>query len=273
MSIKFDQIYNEDCIEGMKNIPSHSIDLIITDPPFAIDFKAKRGNYNRISDRVLKGYKEIGRGDYNEFTLQWMAESHRVLKFSGSMYVFSGWNNLKDILSALDALGFITVNHIIWKYQFGVVTKRKFVTSHYHCLYVCKDDKLRRFVPYARFDQKSNDQNGRSLHYQDKEDVWTIPREYWTGDEKTPTKLPAELIKKILMYSSEEGDIILDPFLGSGQVAMISKMLNRRYIGFEIVPEYYAFARERLEKNAYRIKREGITEQVRPNLFSVAQIQ
>ena len=252
--LEVNKIYNVDCIEGLKYIPNATIDLVITDPPFAIDFKARRNNYHRIASRVIEGYNEIPKEEYYDFTLKWMKEIYRVLKDSGSMYVFSGWNNLKDILIAIDELEFITVNHIIWKYQFGVVTKRKFVTSHYHCLYVCKDDEKRKFFPYSRYGKEEDDKDGRSLHYKDKEDVWIIKREYWTGDQKTPTKLPFELIEKILMYSSEEGDIVLDPFLGSGQVAMVSKMLNRQYIGFEIVKEYYEFAKERLEKNLYRIK-------------------
>jgi len=206
-----DNIFQGDCIEGMKLLPSNSIDLVITDPPFAIDFKAKRGNYNRSESNVLEGYSEIPQAQYYEFTLKWMKEVHRLLKDSGSMYVFSGWNNLKDILNVLDELKFITVNHIIWKYQFGVVTKRKFVTSHYHCLYVCKNDADKQFHPYARFDKDARHKDGGSLHYEDKEDVWYIKREYWNGDQKTPTKLPAELIKKILLYSSKEGDIVLDP--------------------------------------------------------------
>ncbi len=70
---------------------------------------------------------------------------------------------------------------------------------------------------------------------------------------KTPTKLPAELIGKILDYSSQKGDVVLDPFLGSGQVAVVSKMKERHYIGFEIVPAYYEFARERLESGKYLI--------------------
>ncbi|GIX42343.1 MAG: methyltransferase [Leptospiraceae bacterium] len=252
--LEFNKIYNIDCIEGMKHIPADTVDLVITDPPFAIDFKAKRNNYHRTQSRVLEGYKEIPKAEYYDFTLKWMKEVYRVLKESGSMYVFSGWNNLKDILMALDEIGFITVNHIIWKYQFGVVTKRKFVTSHYHCLYVCKNDEKRKFFPYSRYGKEDNDRDGSSLHYKDKEDVWIIKREYWTGDQKTPTKLPAELIKKILMYSSEEGDIVLDPFLGSGQVAIVSKMMKRQYIGFEIVKEYYEFAQKRLDENMYRIK-------------------
>lgn len=257
-----------DCMEGMKRIPDDTIDLVITDPPFAIEFKAKRSNYHRTQSRVLEGYKEIPKEQYYEFTLQWMKEVFRILKDPGSMYVFSGWNNLKHILMAIDEIGLLTVNHIIWKYQFGVVTKRKFVTSHYHCLYVCKNEKKRKFFPYSRYGKEEDDKDGGSLHYKDKEDVWMIKREYWNGDQKTPTKLPSELIKKILLYSSEKGDIVLDPFLGSGQVAVVSKMLNRRYIGFEIVKRYYEFAKERLEKDIYRIKEKCNIEETQ-DLFHI----
>tara|TARA_B100002049_G_scaffold131920_1_gene97643 strand:+ start:486 stop:1217 length:732 start_codon:yes stop_codon:yes gene_type:complete len=240
----------------MKTIPDETIDLVVTDPPFAINFKAKKANYNRTASRVLSGYNEINVEDYYKFTNNWMLQVKRVLKKSGSMYVFSGWNNLKDILTALDVNGFTTINHIIWKYQFGVVTAKKFVTSHYHCLFVCKNDKMRKFFPYSRFKKNAKTSDGKSLHYRDKEDVWIIKREYWTGDDKTPTKLPAEIIKKILQYSSEKNDLILDPFLGSGQVAVISKMLGRKYLGFEIIKSYYDFAYKRLEKNVYRLKKE-----------------
>ena len=250
------KIYDKDCIIGMKTIPDETIDLVVTDPPFAINFKAKKANYNRTASRVLSGYNEINVEDYYKFTNNWMRQVKRVLKKSGSMYVFSGWNNLKDILTALDVNGFTTINHIIWKYQFGVVTAKKFVTSHYHCLFVCKNDKMRKFFPYSRFKKNAKTSDGKSLHYRDKEDVWIIKREYWTGDDKTPTKLPAEIIKKILQYSSEKNDLILDPFLGSGQVAVISKMLGRKYLGFEIIKSYYDFAYERLEKNVYRLKKE-----------------
>ena len=248
------KIYNQDCIDGMKTIPNEKIDLVVTDPPFAINFKAKKANYNRTASRVLSGYNEITKENYYEFTLNWMSQCFRILKESGGMYVFSGWNNLADILNAIEEIGFITVNHIIWKYQFGVVTNRKFVTSHYHCLYICKNDKKRKFFPYERFSKEEKNNQGRSLHYKDKEDVWEIKREYWTGDEKTPTKLPAEIIKKILQYSSEEGDLVFDPFLGSGQTAVVSKLLKRNYIGFEIVKEYFDFISKRLKSNSYRIK-------------------
>ncbi len=257
MSVELrNQIYNMDCISGMADAKSETVDLIVTDPPFAIDFKAQRGNYNRTGSRVLEGYGEVPEREYAQFSMEWITQAHRILKSSGSMYVFSGWNNLKDILVALDEVGFTTVNHIIWKYQFGVVTKRKFVTSHYHCIFVCKDDAKRRFNQNARFDGHERNKNGGSERYRDMEDVWEIKREYWIGDVKTPTKLPAEIIRKIIAYSSDPGDLVVDPFLGSGQTAVVARLEGRDYGGFEIVPAYYGFIRERLESGNYRIDAE-----------------
>ena len=238
----------------MKLIPKNKIDLVITDPPFAINFKAKKANYNRTQSRVIEGYHEILPEDYYDFTYEWMSEVFRILKDSGSMYIFSGWNNLKDILTAIDNVGFHVVNHIIWKYQFGVVTKNKYVTSHYHCLYVCKNNKKRKFYPFSRFSKNAKLENGNSLHYKDKEDVWEIKREYWKKKKKTPTKLPLEIIEKILSYSSKKNDVVFDPFLGSGQVAVVSKINERRFCGFEIVTDYYKFAKKRIKSNTYRLK-------------------
>ncbi|MDE0423513.1 MAG: site-specific DNA-methyltransferase [Candidatus Poribacteria bacterium] len=252
------------CIELMSEMPDECVDLIVTDPPFAIDFKATRQNYNRKESHVLQGYNEVKSNEYLDFTLDWLSGATRVLKDSGSMYVFSGWNHLKDLLIAIDHCELTTINHLVWKYQFGVVTKRKYVTSHYHCLFVCKNDEKRKFYPYCRFDKDTKTKDGGSAHYRDKEDVWEINREYWNRALKTPTKLPAELIVKILDYSSEKGDLVFDPFLGSGQVAVVSQMKKRNYVGFEIVPEYYQLAQNRLESGEYLVyptkKEEAVSE-------------
>lgn len=239
-----DKIICGDCLEIMKEIPDGSIDLIITDPPFAIDFKAKRSNYNRTQTRVLEGYNEIPKEKYYEFTVNWMKEAYRILKKTGSMYVFSGWTNLKDVLNALDKVGFVTINHLIWKYQFGVFTKRKYVTCHYHILFVVKDVKKYMFNKVEYYP----------------EDVWIINREYWTGRIKTPTKLPVELVKKILLFSSEKGDIVFDPFIGSGTVAVAAKILGRHYIGIEINPKYCEIAKKRLNNIPERLETFGLNK-------------
>jgi site-specific DNA-methyltransferase (adenine-specific) len=227
---KVNEIYQGDSLKLMKEIPDESIDLLVTDPPFAIDFRAKRNNYNRTPENVLEGYNEIPQEKYFEFTLNWIKQSYRILKQTGSMYVVSGWTNLKDILNALDETRFITVNHIIWKYQFGVFTRKKYVTSHYHILFVVKHVKKYKF--------------NKIEHYP--EDVWVIKREYWTGKKKTATKLPMELVRKIILFSSDKDDIVFDPFLGSGTVAATAKTLGRNYLGFEIVKDYFTFAKERI---------------------------
>jgi site-specific DNA-methyltransferase (adenine-specific) len=231
-----DRIYQGDALEMMDAIPSGSVDLIVTDPPFAIDFRAQRMNYNRTGGHVLDGYREVLPDDYAAFTRCWMEEAFRVLSGSGSLYVFSGWNRLKDVLCCLDDAGFVTLNHIIWKYQFGVFTRKKFVTSHYHILYAIKNPRRYTF--------------NKVEHYP--EDVWVINREYWKGKRKTPTKLPLELVRKILRFSSNPGDLVFDPFLGSGTVAVVSREMKRHFLGFEIVPEYFEFAEQRLRETLPR---------------------
>lgn len=233
------RVYNMDCIPGMANLAPESVDLIIADPPFAIDFKAKRSNYNRKDSSVIDGYVEIKPENYKQFTLDWMIQAKRVLKSNGSMYIVSGWTHLNDILTAIESLGLTVVNHIIWQYQFGVYTTRRFVSSHYHILFVTKDDKTRPFFKDRRFqDTKSQ--------YQDMQDVWKIPREYQRSEEKTPTKLPDELVRKMIQYSCPENGTILDPFLGSGTTAVVAKNLGYNMIGFEIVKEYYDYIMKRL---------------------------
>jgi site-specific DNA-methyltransferase (adenine-specific) len=223
-----DTLYEGDALSLLPEVPGGTIDLIITDPPFAIEFKAQRLNYNRTGSNVLEGYREVPGEEYREFTRRWIGEAARVLSPEGSMYIFSGWNRLRDILEGIDTAGLSTINHLIWKYQFGVFTKKKYVTSHYHILFVAKDPKRYTF--------------NKVDHYP--EDVWVINREYWKGRKKTPTKLPRELVRKILAYSSNPGDIVLDPFLGSGTVAAVARAEGRHFLGFEVVPEYCMFARE-----------------------------
>lgn len=240
-SFHTNEIYLGDARELLRGVPDCSVDLVVTDPPFAIDFRPQRNNYHRTGSRVVEGYREIAAEEYLAFTTEWMGQAFRLLRPTGSLYVFSGWNRLRDVLQALDETGFTTVNHLIWKYQFGVFTRKRYVTSHYHILFAAKDPKRYFF--------------SKAEHYP--EDVWVINREYWTGKRKTPTKLPLALAKKILAFSSREGDLVLDPFLGSGTVAVAAKEMGRDYLGFEIVPEYYEMAKERVEGTGKGSAEEG----------------
>ncbi len=233
--MELNTIYYEDCISNIsKRVPENSIDLIIADPPFGIKFDGKGAQYNRKSEFVVSGYTEITQANYLEFSRSWLKAIYPVLKETGSAYIISGWTNLKDMLIAIDEAGFITQNHIIWKYQFGVFTKRKYVTSHYHILFLVKNKKKYYF--------------NKVDHYP--EDVWEIKREYLPGKKKNSTKLPDQLVEKLIQYSSKPGDVVLDPFMGNGTTAVASIKLQRNYLGFEINPH----AQEIIDSNIANAK-------------------
>ncbi|PKL60785.1 MAG: site-specific DNA-methyltransferase [Methanomicrobiales archaeon HGW-Methanomicrobiales-4] len=236
-SSPFCTLFNESCITGArKHIADNSIDLIITDPPYGIKGDTLHKHYNRDETHVVDGYVEIPEKEYGEFSEQWIAEAARILRPGGSIYIVSGYSNLYHILNALRKTQLVEINHIIWKYNFGVWTSRKYISSHYHILYYEKPGDRRTFNLESRFGSGEKDDSEGSLNYQDREDVWTINREYKPGQVKNKNELPKELLSKMILYSSSEGDIICDLFLGGGSTARAAIGLNRQAIGFEISP-------------------------------------
>jgi len=212
-----DKIFYKDCVEGMKDLPPESIDLIIADPPFGIEFSGKGSQYNRKAENVVDGYVEI-EGSYASFSDRWIACLPRIMKKTATAYIISGWTHLGAILNAIEKAGLKVLNHIVWKYQFGVFTKKKFVSSHYHILFLAKDAQAYFFNKYT--------------HYP--EDVWDIPRVYKPGQMKNGTKLPENLVNRIIQYSSKPGDTVFDPFMGNATTAVCAKGLYRNYYGFEL---------------------------------------
>ncbi len=227
--------FNEDCISGARrHLPDNSVDLIITDPPYGIGGDQLHVHYNRDEGFVLAGYVEVPATRYDEFSRSWIREAARVLRPGGSIYIVSGYTHLGAIISALEENRLSLVNHIIWKYPFGVFTRRKFVSSHYHILFYEKPGHSRTFHLESRFGLDEKGENGSSLNYQDREDVWSIPREYKPGVIKNKNELPLSLLTKVIQYSSNEGDTVCDFFLGSFSTARAAIGLGRRVVGFEI---------------------------------------
>lgn len=227
--------YNEDCISGAKKyLADNSIDLIVTDPPYGISGDKLDKHYNRNEDNVISGYVELAETDYPKFSLAWIKEAERVLKPGGSIYIVSGYTHLRHILNALAETSLEERNHIIWKYNFGVYTKTKYVSSHYHILYYTKPFGKVTFNTYAFYADSEKDEAGGSLNYQDREDVWIINREYKPGQIKNKNELPKSLLTKIIMYSSNPDDMVCDFFLGSFSTAKVAIGLGRNACGFEI---------------------------------------
>ncbi len=241
--------YNEDCIEGCKNhIDDNSIDLIITDPPYGIEGDQLHKHYNRKEEYVIDGYVEIPLEEYQEFSRDWIMQAERILKPGGSLYIVSGYTNLYHILQALRETKLKELNHIIWKYSFGVYTKRKYVSSHYHILFYVKKGKPHTFNTHVRFSASEKASNGGSLNYRDREDVWIINREYKPGKVKNKNELPTALLTKMIQYSSMENDIVCDLFLGSFSTAKIAIGLNRFATGFEVSQNAFNYQINEVEK-------------------------
>lgn len=229
------RFYNMDCVEGArKYLKDNSVDLIVTDPPFGIKGDTLHKHYNRNEKYVLAGYVEIPKEKYYGFSLNWIKEAERVLRPGGSIYIFSGYTNLRHILNALAQTKLKEVNHIIWKYNFGVYTKHKYVSSHYHILYYVKPGAKPTFNTFYRYDKTERDAETKgSLNYRDREDVWMINREFKPSQLKNKNELPVQLLSKAIQYSSNEGDLVCDFFLGSFSTAKVAVGLNRRACGFE----------------------------------------
>ncbi len=242
--------YNIDCVEGAKkHLRDASVDLIITDPPYGIAGDTLHKHYNRKEEFVLDGYIEVPKDGYYDFTYHWVKEAERVLKPGGSMYIVSGYTNLIHILNALAQTQLQEVNHIIWKYNFGVYTKNKYISSHYHILYYVKPGAKPTFNTFSRYSdaEKSEESNG-SLNYQDREDVWIINKEYKPGQVKNKNELPTQLLSKMIQYSSNEGDLVCDFFLGSFSTAKVARGLNRAACGFEKSEIAFAYQINEIEK-------------------------
>lgn len=216
-SSEYDKIIINDCIPEMKKIPENSIDVVFADPPFGINFSGKESLYNRKSSNVIEGYHEIAPEFYLEFSIDWIEQAYRVLRDTGNCFIMSGETQLSNVLKAIEKTPFTIKNIIVFHYPFGTYCKKKFVVSHYHLLYLVKNPKKYFFNTIE--------------HYVD--DVWEYNRPYSKNEPKNGTKLPLELVQRCIDFTSKPGDIILDPFLGSGTTAFVAKKHFRHYIGIE----------------------------------------
>lgn len=228
-------VFHGDCVEGMRrHVPDNSVDLIVGDPPYAINGDAFDQHYHRDHGKVVDGYVEVPADQYPDFCQAWIGEAERVLRPGGSLYVVSGWNHLRHVENALANTGLELVNHIVWHYRWATYTKRKFVCSHVHILYGVKPPLTKRvFNPNCRFSDIKES-------FQDRYDVWQIPRQYRTGQTRNQNQLPEALVEKMIAYSSNPGDVVLDPFLGGFTTATVGVRMGRRVIGFEKNPNAVA---------------------------------
>lgn len=229
------QVHNEDCVSGLGKLKTDSIDLIFTDPPYGIDGDQLDAHYHRDESHVVPGYVDVPLDQYAQFSRDWITECARVLRPGGSIYIVSGYTNLHHVLNALHLTDLEEINHIIAQYSFGVSTKKKWVSSHYHVLFWAKPEKAqqkRTFNTNVFYtDQKDS--------YHDRLTVQDMPRDYKPGQIKNKNQLSEDFIKKFVLYSSNRGDTVLDPFCGGFTTARTALRFGRNFVGFELNKHAY----------------------------------
>jgi len=270
-------IHQGDCREGLKRLPPETVDLAFADPPFNIGYQ-----YDVYDDN--RDYRA-----YLDWTRGWMADVCRVLKPYGTFWIAIGDEYAAEIkMIAQNDLHLVCRSWVIWYYTFGVNCTRKFSRSHAHLFYFVKDAQQFTFndadirVPSARqlvyADSRANPA-GRLpddtwiLRPQDvregftpDHDTWYFPRVAGTFKERAGfhgCQMPEQLLGRIVRCCSNPGDLVLDPFAGSGTTLVAAKKLGRRWLGFELSEEYARQATSRLDAVEEGQSLEGAAEPLR----------
>src|SRR5437764_5063852 len=257
-----DRIRQGDCLALLAELPAACVDLALADPPFNIGYE-----YDAYDDRRA-------RADYLAWTEKWLTAVRRVLKPTASFYVAIGDEYAAEHKVRLDALGLTMRNWIVWHYTFGVNCLKKFNRSHAHVLYYVKDPRPGGFtfnadavrVPSARMttyaDRRANPvgklpDDTWVLRPQEDERFFTPESDTWYNSRvcgtfrergEHPCQMPEAVLERIIRVASNPGDVVLDPFAGSGTTLAVAKPLRRRYLGMELSEKYAAATERRLAK-------------------------
>jgi len=225
-----------DALVEMGKIKSNSVDLIVTDPPYNLG-----KDYGNNHD--VQGFDE-----YLSFSRNWLRQSHRILKPSGTLYVFMGFRFISYLYDILDRELLMFFNSwIVWHYTQGMGKTKGFSPRHDDILMFTKSKEYKFNLDNVRVPQKYyRDRN--NMRGANPGDVWEFSHvHYCNGSRQNhPTQKPEGLIERMILASSDEEDLVVDPFSGSGTTLRVCQQLNRRAIGIEINPDYVAMTKDRL---------------------------
>ena len=227
-----------DAIDGLKNIRSETVDLIVTDPAYNLS-----KNYGISSDHL--SFEQ-----YLEFSKQWLLEAKRILKPTGTIYVFMGMQYISYIYQLLDKeLGFLFNSWITWYYTQGIGKTKGFSPRHDDILMFTKSSNFTFNLDAIRIPQKFY-RSVNNMRGANPGNVWEFSHVHYCNQNRQshPTQKPEGLIERMVLASSNIGDLVVDPFVGSGTSARVCQQLNRNFIGFDNNSNYITMARERLKQ-------------------------
>ncbi|WP_283938156.1 site-specific DNA-methyltransferase [Sphingomonas brevis] len=248
--LPLDTILEGDCIAEMALLPDKSVDMIFADPPYNLQlggdlFRPEGGKVDACDDDWDK-FDSLA--TYDDFTREWLAEARRILKDDGTIWVIGSYHNIYRVGSLLQDADFWILNDIVWRKANPMPNFRgtRFTNAHETLLWCAKDEKARYTFNYRAMKALNDDLQMRS--------DWVLPIcagservKDDAGDKAHPTQKPEALLYRILLACTKPGDVVLDPFFGTGTTGAVARRLGRKWIGIERERNYVKVARQRID--------------------------
>jgi modification methylase len=244
------QILVEDCVAAMRGLPAGSIDMIFADPPYNLQlggdlFRPEGGRVDAVDDDWDK-FETLGA--YDEFTRAWLREARRILKPNGTLWVIGSYHNIYRVGSALQDAGYWILNDIIWRKSNPMPNFRgtRFTNAHETLIWASRSEDSRYTFNYRAMKALNDELQMRS--------DWLLP--ICSGGERVkgeagakahPTQKPESLLYRVLLACTNPGDVVLDPFFGTGTTGAVARRLGRQWIGIERETRYVQVARQRID--------------------------
>jgi modification methylase len=248
--LPFNIIIQGDCVTEMARLPDKSVDMIFADPPYNLQlggdlFRPEGGRVDAVDDEWDK-FENLAA--YDDFTRGWLDQARRVLKDDGTIWVIGSYHNIYRVGALLQDEGFWILNDVVWRKTNPMPNFRgtRFTNAHETLIWCAKDEKARYTFNYRTMKALNDDLQMRS--------DWLLPIcagaervKGESGSKAHPTQKPEALLYRILLACTKPGDIVLDPFFGTGTTGAVARRLGRRWIGIERESTYVKVARERID--------------------------
>jgi modification methylase len=245
-----DLILNEDCLEALARLPAESVDLVFADPPYNLQLAGALSRPDQsLVDAVDDDWDQFASfAAYDTFTRAWLAGARRAMKPNATLFVIGSYHNIFRVGSILQDLGFWILNDIVWRKANPMPNfrGRRFTNAHETLIWAARDADAKKYTfHYEALKAGNEDCQARS--------DWYLP--LCTGAERLkddkgakthPTQKPEALLQRVLLSASNPGDLVLDPFFGTGTTGAVAKRLGRHFVGIERDPGYVKAAEARI---------------------------
>ncbi len=249
--MKKNVVHLGECVEIMNGLPEKSVDVIFADPPYNLQLAGEltRPDNSKV-DAVNNDWDKFDSfRAYDEFTWKWLQAARRVLKDNGTLWVIGSYHNIYRVGTLLQNLDYWMLNDVIWRKSNPMPNfrGRRFTNAHETMIWAAKSKDSKYTFNYESMKALNDDVQMRS--------DWLLPicnggerLKNKDGDKAHPTQKPEPLLHRVILASTKPGDVILDPFFGTGTTGAVAKRLGRQYIGIEQDPDYVELAESRLSK-------------------------